>query len=67
MFSVLVLGVMMLLIPASSLANAQDYDDRYYKDKEYKKVDKKSYSESYKKEDERKAYYSDDNKKVRNQ
>ena len=57
MFSILLLGVMILLIPASSLANAQEYED-----KEYKKIDKKSYSEPYKKEDERKAYYSDDNK-----
>ena len=63
MFSVLVLGIMMLLIPATSMANAQEYDDRYYEDKEYKKIDKKSYNEPYKKEDERKSYYKDDNKK----
>ena len=41
-FSVLALGVMMLLIPvSSSLANAQEYD-QYYKNEPYKKkVDKK--------------------------
>ena len=63
MFSVLVLGVMMLLIPATSIANAQEYDDRYYEDKQYEKVDKKSYNEPYKKEDERKSYYNDDKEK----
>ena len=62
MFSVLVLGVMMLLIPASSLANAQEYD-KHYEDKQYKKIDKKSYSEPYKKDDERKSYYNDDKEK----
>ena len=35
MFSVLVLGIMMLLIPSSSLANAQEYDDYYYEDEQY--------------------------------
>ena len=65
MFSVLVLGIMMLLIPASSLANAQEYEDRYYEDKEYKKIDKKSYNEPYKKEDERKSYYNDDNEQYK--
>ena len=39
MFSVLVLGVIMLLIPASSLANAQEYD-KYYDDEQYKKDNK---------------------------
>ena len=39
MFSVLVLGVMMLFIPASSLANAQEYD-KYYEDEQYKKDNK---------------------------
>ena len=61
MFSVL--GIMMLLIPASSLANAQEYDDRHYEDNEYKKIDKKSSNEPYKKDEERKSYYNDDNKK----
>ena len=60
MFSVLVLGVMMLLIPATSIANAQEYNDRHYEDKKFKKIDKKSYNEPYKKEDERKSYYSKD-------
>ena len=63
MFSILTLGIMMLLIPATSIANAQEYNDRYYKDKEYKKIDKKSYIEPYKKEDERKSHYSDDKEK----
>ena len=63
MFSALVIGVMMLLIPATSIANAQEYEDKYYEDEQYKKVDKKSYGELYKKEDERKSYYSDDTKK----
>ena len=63
MFSVLVLGIMMLLIPATSLANAQEYEDKYYKDEQYKKIDKKSYNEPYKKEDERKSYYNDDKEK----
>ena len=58
MFSILVFGIVMLLIPASSLANAQEYED-----KEYKKIDKKSYNEQYKKKDERKAYYNDDKEK----
>ncbi|MGD1837604.1 MAG: hypothetical protein ACPKPY_06050 [Nitrososphaeraceae archaeon] len=40
MFFVLVFGVMMLFIPASSMANAQDYDlyynnDEYYYEKDY--------------------------------
>ena len=60
MFSVLVIGVMMLLIPATSVANAQEYEDRYYEDKQYKKVYKKSYNESYNKENERKSFYNDD-------
>ena len=64
MFSVLVLGIMMLLIPATSVANAQEYDDRYYEE-QYEKVDKKSYNEPYKKEDERKSYYIDDNDKYK--
>ena len=39
-FSVLALGIMMLLIPASSsLANAQEYD-QYYEDEQYKKDNK---------------------------
>ena len=63
MFSVLVFGIMILLIPASSLANAQEYDDRHYEDNEYKKIDKKSSNEPYKKDEERKSYYNDDNKK----
>ena len=63
MFSVLVIGVLMLLIPATSLANAQEYDDRYYEDKEYKKIDKKSYNEPYKKDDERNSYYNEDKEK----
>ena len=45
MFSVLVFGIMMLLIPASSVANAQEYEDRYYEDEQYKKVDKKNSSD----------------------
>ena len=64
MFSVLVLGIMMLLIPATSMANAQqEYEDKYYEDETYKKVDKKSYNEPYKKEDERKSYYNVDKEK----
>ena len=59
----LILGVMMLLIPASSLANAQEYDDRQYEDEQYEKVDKKSYNEPYKKDEERESYYSDDKEK----
>ena len=39
MFSVLVLGIMMLLIPVSSLANAQEYD-QYYENEQYKKDNK---------------------------
>ena len=60
-FSVLVLGVMMLLIPTSSLANAQEYDSYYdeqnqyydgvYRDDNYKKSDYEN--ESYKKNDDR--------------
>ena len=34
MFSVLVLSVMMLLIPATSIANAQEYDDPYYNEQD---------------------------------
>ena len=34
MFSVLVLGVMMLLIPATSIANAQEYKDPYYNEQD---------------------------------
>ena len=64
MFSVLVLGVMMLLIPATSIANAQEYNDRYYEDEQYEKIDKKSYMEQYKKkDDERKSYYNDGKEK----
>ena len=47
MFSVLILGVMMLLIPASSLANAQEYDydaDSYVYDTE--KIDREKTSSS---------------------
>ncbi|MGD1836771.1 MAG: hypothetical protein ACPKPY_01780, partial [Nitrososphaeraceae archaeon] len=53
MFSVLVLGVMMLLIPSSSsLASAQEYDN----DKTYKDNEKYSYEyEPYKKEDNKKS------------
>ena len=64
MFSVLVLCVMMLLIPASSLANAQEYEDRYSEDEQYEKIDKKSNNEQYKKkDDERKSYYNNDKEK----
>ena len=65
MFSVLVLGIVMLFIPATSIANAQEYDDKHYEDESYKKVYKKSYNESYKK-DERKSYYTDDDEKYKN-
>ncbi|MGD1835017.1 MAG: hypothetical protein ACPKQO_04780 [Nitrososphaeraceae archaeon] len=34
-FSALMFGVMMLLIPATSIANAQEYNDRYYEEDEY--------------------------------
>ncbi|MGD1837593.1 MAG: hypothetical protein ACPKPY_05995 [Nitrososphaeraceae archaeon] len=36
-FSALMFGVMMLLIPATSIANAQEYDKKYYEDEPYKK------------------------------
>ena len=60
MFSVLVLGVMMLLIPATSIANAQEYDDSYYEqDRDYDGIYqdnnhmKSNYAnESYKKQDD---------------
>ena len=38
-YSILVLGVMMLLIPAASIATAQKYDN-YYEDEQYKKENK---------------------------
>ena len=34
MFSILILGVMMLLIPATSIANAQEYKDPYYNEQD---------------------------------
>ena len=61
-FSILVLGVVILLIPTTSVANAQEYEDRYYEDKEYKKEDKKSDNEQYYNDDNKK-YKKDDNKK----
>ena len=66
MFSVLIIGVMMLLIPSTSIANAQqEYEDKYYEDEQYEKIDKKSYNESYKKDDEGKSNYSDDDDKYK--
>ncbi|MGD1834763.1 MAG: hypothetical protein ACPKQO_03485 [Nitrososphaeraceae archaeon] len=53
-FSVLLFGVMMLLIPASLIANAQEYGDRYYESEQYKKVDKESYNEPIIKKDKKK-------------
>ena len=44
MFSVLVFGVIMLLIPASSLANAQEYG-QYYENKSYEYNDDKKNNE----------------------
>ena len=44
MFSVLAFSVMMLFIPASSLANAQEYD-QYYENEQYKKKDDKKSSD----------------------
>ena len=64
MVSILVFSVMMLLIPATSIVNAQEYD-KYYEDKEYDKLDKKSYDESYKKEgdDDNNKYKKNDKEK----
>ena len=56
----------MLLIPATSMANAQqEYEDKYYEEGQYEKIDKKSYNEPYKKDDERKSYYYNDNEKYK--
>ena len=61
MFSVLLLGIMMLLIPASSLANAQEYDQYYEQDRYYDGVYR---DDNYKKSDyEKKPYKKKDNDK----
>ena len=47
-FSILAFGVMMLLIPATSIASAQEYDDRYYEDERYyEDNDEYTYEEYY--------------------
>ena len=51
MFSILTLGVMMLLIPATSIANTQEYDGYYEEEKE------RYYGDDYSYENER--YYDD--------
>ena len=58
MFSILIVGVMMLLVPSTSLANAQEY---YEQDQYYPYED-----EQYKKEDERNTYYNDDKQYKKN-
>ena len=45
-FSVLLFGVMMLLIPATSIASAQEYD-RYYQDDRYYYEDEYQYENHY--------------------
>ena len=66
MFSILIVGVMMLLIPVNSFVTAQDlqeYDDsqydqdQYYDDVYQENIYKKSYyvNESYKKQDDKKS------------
>ena len=65
MFSVLILGVMMLFIPTSSLANAQENDSYYEQDKYYNDIyiedsyKQSDYSEPYKKDND-KQYKNDD-------
>ena len=66
MFSILTLGVMMLLIPATSIANAQEYD-KYYKEKERYNddysYDNERYYDDYRQTDDRKSYYEEPYKK----
>ncbi|MGD1834506.1 MAG: hypothetical protein ACPKQO_02150 [Nitrososphaeraceae archaeon] len=78
-FSALMFGVMMLLIPATSIASAAEYD-KYYKEKDRygkdygngydnKKTDEsykkidKRYYDDYRKVDDRKSYYEEPYKK----
>ena len=53
MFSVLIIGIMMLFIPSTSLANAQEYDDRHYEDEQY-------YDSGYRDDDYKKSGYEND-------
>ena len=66
MFSILTLGVMMLLIPATSIANAQEYD-KYYKENERYNDDysyeNERYYDDYRQTDDRKSYYEEPYKK----
>ena len=63
----LIIGMMILLVPSTSLVNAQEYyeQDQYYsyEDEQYKKADKKYYDEQYE-TGERKPYYNDDKRYV---
>ena len=52
--SLLVLGVIMLLIPATAVASAQEYD-KQYEYEQYEKIYEKSYNEQYKKDNREKS------------
>ena len=62
-FGVLAFSVMMLLIPATSIANAQEYD-RYYQEKDRYNQDKYSYDNDKYYDDYRKTSYDNEYKKV---
>ena len=50
MFSVLILGVMMLLIPVTSIANAQEYYPSYEDNRQYIELDR-GYNDDYYKDE----------------
>ena len=66
MFSILTLGVMMLLIPATSIANAQEYDKYYNENERYNddfSYENERYYDDYRQTDDRKSYYEEPYKK----
>ena len=65
-FSILTLGVMMLLIPATSIANAQEYDKYYNEHERYNddySYENERYYDDYRQTDDRKSYYEEPYKK----
>ena len=66
MFSILTLGVMMLLIPATSIASAQEYDKYYKENERYNdnySYENERYYDDYRQTDDRKSYYEEPYKK----
>ena len=65
-FGILTLGVMMLLIPATSITSAAEYDKYYKENERYNNdysYDHERYYDDYRQADDRKSYYEEPYKK----